>query len=140
MEYKYKKIFDELFLDNCPPTSYQPIAKQPYRWVFEKDNSDNFTPQYLKKPARFQSKSEAEKCSALALSFFETKEQAISRFLFLKQSMGDKVYEELGLFTACLQIEQNDGIAEEPNKTGHFNFHPAEGTSLESKIIDREKL
>ncbi len=76
----------------------------------------------------------------LALSFFNSEESASERFKFLKQTMGEKIYEELGKYIACLELNENDGVAEMPNKAGHFNFHPADQIDLELKIIKTEKL
>ncbi len=64
MNYKYNEQFDSLELNNCPPETYKPIKIKTFRWVFEMGNQSNFMPQFMKKPSRFQHKSNEEKCAA----------------------------------------------------------------------------
>ncbi|MBL7815806.1 MAG: hypothetical protein JNL70_12400 [Saprospiraceae bacterium] len=126
MPFYYQEKFIEHNLSDCPPKNYR--AKditEVFRWVFDEMEDDrNFKSQFDKKPQRYLTKDDAAKCSGLALSMFDSLENAIVRFTFLKKMMKTKVYQELGTKVSVGQITQNDGVCGELNKDGHFNHHP----------------
>ncbi len=46
----------------------------------------------------------------------------------------------VGTHIATVKIDNNEGIASEPDNKGHFTFHEYEHTNLKDKITDIERL
>jgi hypothetical protein len=126
MDFLYQEKFDEHHLEDCPPKHYQ--AKdmaEVFRWVFDDmDDDRNFISQFEKNPKRFLGKDAATKCAGLALSMFDSIENAKNRFKLVRKMMKDKAFRDLGTHIAIGYISNKDGVSEEPNKDGHFNHHP----------------
>lgn len=127
MTFKYQTYFDRLSL-KCPPLHYQPNNIQAFRWVFDSiEDEENFSPQYHRKPKRFLNSDEKTKCQAMGLSMFDTLYNAKQKFIFLKNSMGEKkAYEFLGTKIAEGHLLNKDGVNSLPDKNGHFTYHPSE--------------
>ena len=148
MRYHYQNDYDKLTVD-CPPKSYKNKDIIAFRWVFEPmEDERNFQSQYEKHmqnpkpPKRYNDMSDVGKCEAMALSMFNTLENARKRFLFLKEEqphpMNENAYRFLGTHIAKGGIKENDGVNEEPDRKGHFNHHPFENFDYTTRfeIID----
>lgn len=132
MEFHYKEYHDILSVE-CPPKSYKSEETCAYRWVSDDiEESNNFIPQYHKKPRRFNDKSDHKKCVAMSLSLYKDVGSAVERFVFFKeeQGMGERAFTILGRCIAEGILNENDGVNErkksgEVIETGHFSHHPA---------------
>lgn len=127
MTFHYEKEYRKL-KENCPPSDYEPLNITAFRWIFEEGNVRNFQSQFEKNPKRYNDISDLEKCDSMALSMFNSAENARKQFLFLKNErrMNENAYRLLGKYIAVGHIKENDGVNEVPaNKFGHFNHHPA---------------
>lgn len=123
LTYKYQTDFESLGIA-CPPSDYRGSTMTVYRWVFDSiQHADNFTSQYHKNPKRFLTKSDSEKCSAMALSMFKNLTAAEQRFAALKDSIGENVYKSLGTHVAVGEITEDDGVNGRIDTNGHFNHH-----------------
>ncbi len=114
-----------------------------FRWVFDSIyDEENFTPQYHRKPKRFLNSDDKTKCQAMGLSMFDSFDNAKQRFLFLKNSMGEKkAYESLGTKIAEGYLETTHGVNSLPDKNGHFTHHPSESINFVNIFsIIEEKL
>jgi len=142
MNFKYQRDYINLLPEICPPENYVPFNNEvAYRWVFDEiTNPENFVPQYHKNPKRFNNWSDKEKCKAMALSMFNTLENATNRFNAIKLVTGDKVYKTLGCNIAKGQIITSDGVNSEIDEKGHFNHHSSIETDYLNKFIIIEKL
>lgn len=126
MKFKYQKEFDSLELKNCPPSDYKSQnMEQAFRWVFDDiEDERNFQPQYHKNPKRFWGKSPEMVCSSLALSMFNSAENAETRFYELRELLQQKVYDILGTKIAVGKLTKQDGVNSKLDEKGHFNHHP----------------
>ena len=115
----------DLLDSGCPPSDYLPKnVEVAFRWVYDNiNNANNFLTQYEKEPSRFNEKSDALKCAALGLSFFDSLENAKNRFNNLKIQMGGKIYDTLGKHIAKGSIQSSDGVSGLCNNIGHFTHH-----------------
>ena len=150
MRFHYQNDYDKLSVD-CPPKSYTPKRMKAFRWVFEdiKDGR-NFQSQYEKHtkqpkpPKRYNDMSDAHKCDNMALSMFNSLENARKRFFFLKneqpQPMNNNAYRFLGTHIAEGEIDEEDGVNQEPDRKGHFNHHPVENFDYSIKFNNIESL
>jgi hypothetical protein len=126
MTFHYQEQFDKL-VENCPPNDYKPLNIMAYRWIFDAGDARNFQSQFEKRPKRYNDLSDLEKCDSMALSMFNSAENAKKQFLFLKNErrMNENAYLLLGKHIAVGHIQETDGVNEIPaNKFGHFNHHP----------------
>ncbi|MFK7979311.1 MAG: hypothetical protein AB8G86_04985 [Saprospiraceae bacterium] len=138
-EFKFSEIISILETD-CPPKEFEQKETKAFRWVFEAmENELNFSPQYLKKPARFQKQPPDIKCKAVGLSFFSTEENARMRFNILTARMLASVKNKVGENVAAGIIYEKDGVSDIPDKKGHFTLHPYLGENLiaQFKIIGK---
>jgi hypothetical protein len=126
MEFLYKDKFTELNLTDCPPKYYEPKEmEEVFRWVFDEIGDErNFIAQIEKQPKRFLAKDNKMKCAALALSMFDSLENALSYFGFLKKIMKEDPYLVLGTKVAAGKIGMEDGVNGTIDTKGHFNHHP----------------
>ncbi len=136
MTFQYQQTFDSLVLKDCPPKDYKPQnIEQVFRWVFDDiEDSRNFQPQYLKNPKRFWQKSPELVCQSLALSMFDSTENAEMRFYELKEFLQQKAYNILGTKIAVGQMTEQDGANSEPDEKGHFNHHPVAESSYSQRF------
>ena len=98
-------------------------------------HEDNFKSQYHKKPKRFNNKNDDEKCEAMALSMFDTVENAQNRFEFLRENMRVNAYKVLGTQIAKGEITSEDGVNGKINRYGHFNHHPYTDRKYEQRFV-----
>jgi hypothetical protein len=126
MKFQYQSEFDSLELKECPPNNYKAQnIEQVFRWVFDDmDDSRNFQPQYHKNPKRFWGKTPEMICSSLALSMFDSAENAEIRFYELRELLQQKVYGILGTKIAVGKLTKQDGLNSKLDEKGHFNHHP----------------
>ena len=136
MTFQYQQEFDVFALKNCPPSTYSPQnLEQVFRWVFDDiEDTRNFQPQYHKNPKRFWGKSPETVCSSLALSLFDTAENAEIRFYVLKELMQQKVYTILGTKIAVGYLTEQDGMNSAFDEKGHFNHHPVAENSYSQRF------
>ncbi|TGN11615.1 hypothetical protein [Leptospira bandrabouensis] len=96
------------------------------------DQSD-FVPNGIKKSQN----SKENRCTHLALSFFNSLASARKKFeeLALKYDINSR-YSSIGE----LQLNQSDGIMNNPNVSGHFELHEYQNTNLLSRKIEIHSL
>ncbi|MEQ8524352.1 hypothetical protein [Gracilimonas sp.] len=128
MELKYEQEVDHCNLDD-----YSPKDREAFRWVFDDINHpNNFLP-----PIKITPERDKRDCGLWAVSFFDTIEQAKSRF---KEITKDKtyLYKKLGQNVANGNLSVDDGISCDSNEQGHFDLHEYVGVDLSSKfaIVD----
>jgi hypothetical protein len=137
--FKYYSSFKEI--SNCPPDDYYEDKIKAFRWVYEPiENKENFRPQILKNPKRFNDKEDKEKCLAYSLSFFETLKAAEERFNFFFERYNNKAYKIFGTHVAEGKLESNDGLRNDPDKKKHFSFHEYKRAKLIKKFKIVKKL
>ena len=140
MDFQFTEDFKKLTVQ-CPPSHYKPHNKTVYRWVFDEINDEkNFQPVYFRDPKRSLKFSDKDKCKSLALSLFTSEEQAKNRFYELKDTNGIKIYKTLGTRVAEANINEEDGVNSEPDRTGHFSHHLVSGHQYEARFIIISKL
>lgn len=140
MDFQFAEDFKKLTIQ-CPPNHYKPENRIAFRWVFDDINdAENFKPVFYKNPTRSRKFPEEAQCKSLALSLFATEKQAKDRFDFFKDSNGAKVYDTLGTMVAQSNINEQDGVNSEPDKTGHFSHHPVAGHQYEKRFVITSKL
>jgi hypothetical protein len=131
MIFKYQTELGQLSV-KCPPETCKPVNIAAFRWVFERLKDErNFQPLYFRNPQRVNDFGDAEKCQALGLSMFDSAENAVRQFDFLKTRLGETAYQVLGTKLASGKLTPSDGAASEPDKKGHFTFHPSETCTFE---------
>lgn len=70
----------------CPPDDFKRRETIAFRWVFEDMGDEmNFLPQFFKDRGRFILKPDTEKCIAMGLSMFDSKQNAQSQFDLLRR-------------------------------------------------------
>ena len=150
MIFHYQNDYDKLNVE-CPPKSYKQSDIRAFRWVFNDiGNEKNFQSQYekhykySKPPKRYNDMTDTDKCSNMALSMFNSLENARKRFLFLKNEqpvpMNENAYKFLGTHISVGEILKYDGVNEEPDRKGHFNHHPIEGFDYTTRFTIIESL
>ena len=150
MRFHYQNDYDKLSID-CPPKSYKPQRIRAFRWVFEDIKDErNFQSHYEKHskhpkpPKRYNDMSDVDKCDSMALSMFNSLENARKRFLFLKDEppypMKENAFRFLGTHIAVGNINEQDGVNEEPDRKGHFNHHPMENFDYKTRFNILEHL
>lgn len=140
MDFQFAEDFKKLTIQ-CPPSHYKPQNKRVYRWVFDEITDErNFQPVYYRDPKRSLKFSDKDKCKSLALSFFASEAQAKGRFNEFKDTNGAKVYKTLGTAVAEANIDEQDGVNSEPDRTGHFSHHLISGHEYEARFIIISKL
>ncbi len=134
MTFKYQFEISHLSI-KCPPQNYKVVTITAFRWIFDGvNNENNFQPLYFKNPKRANAFGDVEKCQSLGLSMFDSAENAIGQFNFLKARLGEMAYHVLGSSLAAGNINAEDGVADMPNNKGHFTFHPSETCIFEDRF------
>lgn len=139
MQFKYLVYLETL--TNCPPNTCQTRNMNAYRFIFEDvDHQNNFKPVLIIDPKRVLGPdTEPVKCSGYALSFFDSSENARSRYKALTRSHKN-IGQKLGSHIAKVQVDVMDGVCSEPNKSGHFDLHEYQETDFRHKILDVERI
>lgn len=124
MELKYQDEIDE----DCDRRNFTEKEVKGYRWVFNDiNNSKNF------KPPIKRTNHPNNKCSVWALSFFDTAKNANKRMKELCKHKKN-LYKRIGTHVAVGDLNEKDGIANEPNDSGHFSLFEYEGVELKNKF------
>lgn len=89
----------------------------------------NFIP-----PAIVDGPTDKHDCSAFALSFFSSEEQARKRYASLAERMD--VSSRLGDQIGKIELSCDDGLISNPNTNGHMDLHPFEGIVFVGRIIE----
>ena len=133
--YKYEPYLSEL--TNCPPTHYEQIKSNAFRWLHRSiDEPKNFMPVLVQSPRRALTMSHIQACKGFGLSLFDSFEGALNRYNELIKNKPQLVL-TFGNAIGEIQLEPNDGVSSEPesNNHGHFTFHEFENVDLSKKII-----
>lgn len=138
-----KKLKYQAYLEkfpNCPPDNFVPVNRDGFRWVHEDVNENDFIPLNALKvpPQRLLDHSDLM-CMGYGLSLFDTLEKAQVRYrnLYIRKNelMKSIFIEDVGDHVAHLSINEEDGIADEPNDIGHFTFHEFAEVGLQKKVL-----
>ena len=121
VELKY--AVDMRQIPECPPSAAVPCEREAFRFVHEDVlDTRNFNPVAKINPRRIlQGSKPHAKCIAFALSFYASKEQAITAFktmLARHQNFRNTVGDQL----ATGQLSRSDGVALGVSNDGHFSF------------------
>ncbi len=73
-----------------------------------------------------------KRCELLALSMYETEQQA--REYFISRSFSEDNIRDIGEFIAAGHVNPPDGSASEIDSDGHFNFHESFEVNLSAKF------
>jgi len=121
---------------NCPPQTCREVLRNAYRFVFEAANSEiNFKPIALQQPEKYVNFNEIAKCMSLGLSFFDSAENAETKFRSLRKKI-PQIHRKLGTSLAQVELTPNHGLATNPDKiSGHFTLHEYSGTVWKWNII-----
>jgi hypothetical protein len=115
--------------------SFEEQERMSFIYVF-KDilESRNFLPKYVR-----QVNCEHDNCLGWSLSFFDSQEHAKNR---IRKLASDKnfIYKKLGTHLGTGRLEKNDGISNEPCKSGHFSHFEYEDVVLNKKFEVIESL
>jgi hypothetical protein len=138
-----KKLKYQAYLEkfpNCPPDYFVPVNRDGFRWVHKDVNENDFVPLNIKKePTQRILDNSDSMCMGYGLSLFETLQQAMHRYLYLfkkKRALMKSIFiEDVGDHVAHLSINEQDGIADEPNDIGHFTFHEFAEVGLQKNVL-----
>ncbi|HHG3336601.1 hypothetical protein [Vibrio parahaemolyticus] len=129
---KYQTEMDSI--QNCPPNAKEQIDQEAYRLVREPLNSDSFLPPGIMKPSRAEAETREErKCSFYALSLFTTERNAEKHYNKLKGKYKN-IENTIGSNIAVGRVEQHDGYATKPTRSGHFDFFENTSCDLAKKF------
>lgn len=117
----------------CPAVKATYIAESltAFRLVKNPLSADDFLPPARLNGGRQKVGGRPVSCSAFALSYFETYEQAQSHRCKLVAQHGEKL--KLGDHIAQSLIDPADGLCTRPDKRGHFDLYEEKNTALASK-------
>lgn len=139
-ELKYAVHLDKY--PDCPPITYKELHTNAFRWVFNDNLSDSFTPlNLIKEPPQRVLDDTDLLCKGFGLSLFNTFEQSEKRYqaLYKRKSVvsHEEFIAEKGNAIAELMIHQIDGKFGDLNeRNGHFTFHEYETTNLTNNVLE----
>jgi hypothetical protein len=108
---------------NCPPSTFQIPKCVGYRFVYLTNPDKSFLPPCIKAPARrLKTSNEEKKCSAFALSFFDSESAARQSFDYLKSLYRSKIYLIIGTHLAKGNLDSSHGIVTPTDAHGHFDL------------------
>lgn len=141
MNFKYKNNMLEIGIaDICPPVDCINSTIQAYRFTYDSINNEkNFQPVYVKKPKRFNDKSDLEKCSAFGISLYQSEEQATNKFNMLKDII-QNIGKTIGTHLATGLIKEYFGVITLIDKDGHFDLHELVDCDLTNEFTIIKKL
>lgn len=79
-------------------------------------------------------KPDAEKCKAMGLSLFDSKQNAQAQFELLKRRFKQD-FRRMGTHISEGTLQKGDGVSDLPNRYGHSTFHPYEDADLKNHFI-----
>lgn len=128
MRFKYQKELD-FFIGNGYqlPKLFLPRSKKAYRYVFSKDIQNNHIPPHKLHPSRLeqQIKDGNVDLSGYALSNFETLEQAIDFYRYLRKFCKN-ANKQIGDSLSFGVLESKDGMITMSDKKGYFDLYESE--------------
>lgn len=130
--FKHKASIDLLI--SCPPTNSKNREMEAYRYTFDQiSNPENFKPQIIKKPARFNDRTDLEKCSGFGISLYEDEQKAVDFYSELSKTISN-IKKLVGSHLAKGKLATNDGVCTDVDAQGHFDLHEYENTNLSQKF------
>ena len=143
MSFKYQELIDEQSLTvECPPNHLDQYSGEAFRFCKETISKNDFLPTLLvdrtkNPPPRRNFESDNERCKACSLSLFESKEAISKKF----KSFPKRTKQLLG-FTHIAKggLDEEDGLASEVERSGHFSFFEYEKAHIAKKFTVIEPL
>lgn len=134
---KYKQLLKEF--PNCPPTSFVQVERQAFRWAHATICSNDFLPMnIISDPSPRILDDNDLMCMGYGLSMFDTKENALSRYKWVYEKLREhqqfQFVDDKGDSIALVELIKEDGLADDPNKYGHFTFHEFDAVDLSKRV------
>ena len=124
----------------CPPVECINTTVQAYRFTYESINDEkNFQPVYIKKPKRFNDKSDLDKCNAFGISLYQSEEQATFKFNSLRNII-QNIGKTIGTHLAKGLIKDEFGVITPFDHEGHFDLHESDISNLHNAFTIIKKL
>jgi len=141
MNFKYKsKMLEAGVGDVCPPTESISQEIQAFRFIYEKIEDDrNFVPAYIKKPQRFNDKSDTEKCSGFGVSLYKSEEHAIKKYSALANII-QNIGKTIGTHLAQGKVLKDFGVITPIDIEGHFDLHEFDSCNLQNSFVVVRKI
>ncbi len=143
LEYQIEidKIKEENKKVECPPSNYSSKKYNAFRFVFEDiKNKNNFKPVYYLNPSRIENADPALKCKSLAISLFDSLENAKAKFQKLTARRPAKMYKTIGTHLAFSELKEADGICDNSNNDGHISHYFVKGFDYQKRFAIIKKL
>lgn len=133
MDLKYAVELGRRSDQPCPcPKKFQQRAITLFRFVPNEASEENFVP-------RFDEISSKSKCSAYAISFFASIEQAQERYSSLADVHDDEgmtARDRYGDHIGEILLQPSDGVMDDPHsRTGHVGLHPSVRALFAHRIV-----
>ena len=120
-------------LQNCPPGNCQKCTRDAFRFVFADINHpQNFLPVALKNPSRLLG-DDTKRCSDHALSFFNSRENAIGAFQRMSRRFKN-IRKTIGDHLATGTLQPQDGVATPVSRSGHFDLFEEDDCQLAGRF------
>lgn len=138
MPFKYSDEIQKL--EHCFIGFEEPNNKTAYRWVFDSNDSRNFSPVYAQSKSRYIEDIAKGRYTfrGWALSLYETKKQAKDKLLYYKRDK-PQLLQKLGTHIAEGVLNIDDGLCDiKSSHDGHFSHFEYEDAELAPKftIVD----
>jgi len=137
--FKYQSYLDKY--KNCPKDCQEKDISA-YRWVHQIPTPSNFYPVNATPGVAPREVDDNDSmCASYALSLFKDADSAVKKYLhdFNRQdrpSKREKFKANKGSFASKVHITKEDGICDEPDFKGHFNFFEYERCDLLTSISE----
>lgn len=123
---------------NCPPADAVPHLQEAFRYVHAAlDDKRNFLPVSRLTPRRKLRLN--EQCVSFALSMYETREQAVKKYAYLR-NQHENFQKTAGSHLARGVLMEEDGRGCHYRSDGHFSFFEASTADLALRFTIMEKL
>jgi hypothetical protein len=131
---KFLSLYPEFLLDG-----YKEVEIVAFRWVHNPLEKNDFLPLNLVSDPPQRLLDETDKLYlGYGLSLFDDLNKSIEKYksFYRKQRTHLKAHfvKDKGDSVAKLQLTKQDGVANTPNKSGHFTFYEYEGVELSDKV------
>lgn len=135
---KYLELLKEF--PDCPSKDFEEINCHAYRWTKSPVNAADFIPLNISDDPPQRILDDTDKmCIGYGLSMFDTLENSFNRYKRLynnhRELQRGHFKEDKGTHIAEVELNEINGIANKPNRMGHFTFHEYENTQLETQVI-----
>jgi hypothetical protein len=134
MVFKYAKQHSGL--SDCPPSSYQKIAADSFRFVASDPPTPNdFLPVALR-PDHPPFDDDTLRCQSFGISLFASEASGREKFAKLRKN-APLIHKKVGTMIAGGKITPADGLASKAAKHGHFTLHEFASAALHTafKVI-----